>query len=49
MADESTTLPYPNLKVAQYYFQLTNQSLSHLHDGARKLFWEAVEKDGQSS
>lgn len=47
MADESTTLPYPNLKVSQYHYQLTNNELSHLHAEAGKGFWEAVEKDGE--
>jgi hypothetical protein len=47
MSDDSVPQPYPNIKLAQYAFQLQDPSLSHLHEAASKAFWEGVEKDGE--
>ena len=46
MAGEDDVLPVPNLKVAQYYFTLTNPSLSHLHATASEALQAAIEADG---
>ena len=47
MADDSVPLPYPNLKVTQYQFQI--QSVPRLHEQASSSFWKAVEEDGKSN
>lgn len=44
MADDSVPLPYPNLKVSTWYYQI--QHVDYKKDEAEKAFWEAVEKDG---
>lgn len=46
MADDSVPLPYPNLKVPTWYYQV--QHVDYKKDEAEKAFWEAVEKDGMS-
>jgi hypothetical protein len=46
MADESVPLPYPNLQVPTWHYQIT--SLPELKDQASSSFWKAVEEDGQS-
>ncbi len=46
MSDDSVPLPYPDLKLSHYAFQLQDPSLSHLHEAASKAFWEGIEKDG---
>lgn len=46
MADDSVPLPYPNLKVPTWYYQV--QHVDYKKDEAEKSFWEAVEKDGMS-
>jgi 26S proteasome regulatory subunit N7 len=46
MADDSAPLPYPNLKVTQWHFQL--QTVPRLHEQASSSFWKAVEEDGKS-
>ncbi|OWT40602.1 26S proteasome regulatory subunit N7 [Cryptococcus neoformans Bt1] len=43
MADDSVPLPYPNLKVPTWYYQV--QHVDYKKDEAEKAFWEAVEKD----
>ncbi|KIR97407.1 26S proteasome regulatory subunit N7 [Cryptococcus deuterogattii 2001/935-1] len=43
MADDSVPLPYPNLKVSTWYYQI--QHVDYKKDEAEKTFWEAVEKD----
>ncbi|ORX34753.1 26S proteasome subunit RPN7-domain-containing protein [Kockovaella imperatae] len=43
MADEHVPLPYPNLKVAQWHYQVT--SVPRLKDEASSSFWKAVEAD----
>lgn len=45
MADDSVPLPYPNLKVPQWQYQIA--SVPRLRDAASTSFWEAVEKDGE--
>lgn len=45
MADDSVPLPYPNLKVPQWQYQIA--SIPRLRDAASTSFWEAVEKDGE--
>jgi hypothetical protein len=47
MSDDSVPLPYPNLKLSHYAFQLQDSSLSNLHETAAKAFWEGIEKDGE--
>lgn len=39
-------LPYPNLKVPQWQFQLSN--IERLKDEASTSFWKAVEEDGEN-
>lgn len=46
MADDSVPLPYPNLKIPTWYYQI--QHVDYKKDEAEKTFWEAVEKDGKS-
>lgn len=45
MADDSVPLPYPNLKVPQWYYQLS--SVPRLKEEASTSFWKAIEADGQ--
>lgn len=44
MADDSVPLPYPNIKVPQWHYQIAN--VDRLRDEASTSFWAAVEKDG---
>jgi 26S proteasome regulatory subunit N7 len=46
MADDSTPLPYPNLKVPQWHYQI--QNVPRLKEQASSSFWKAVEEDGES-
>ena len=46
MADDDVPLPYPNLKVAQWHFQLTN--IDRLKEEASSSYWKAVDADGTS-
>lgn len=46
MAGEDDVLPIPNLKVAQYYFTLSNPKLAHLHENTGKELLKAIETDG---
>ncbi|TXT06068.1 hypothetical protein VHUM_03541 [Vanrija humicola] len=43
MADDSVPLPFPNLKVPQWHYQLVN--VDRLRDEATTAFWAAVEAD----
>ncbi|WWC66854.1 uncharacterized protein I206_100761 [Kwoniella pini CBS 10737] len=43
MADDGVPLPYPNLKVATWYYQINN--VERLKDEASTSFWKAVEED----
>ncbi|KAK1926071.1 26S proteasome subunit RPN7-domain-containing protein [Papiliotrema laurentii] len=43
MADDSTPLPYPNLKVPQWHYQI--QNVPRLKEQASSSFWKAVEED----
>ncbi|WWC85794.1 uncharacterized protein L201_000661 [Kwoniella dendrophila CBS 6074] len=43
MADDSVPLPYPNLKVPTWHFQINN--IDRLKEEASTSFWKAVEKD----
>lgn len=45
MADDSVPLPYPNLKVPQWQYQIV--SIPTLKDQASTSFWKAVEEDGR--
>jgi 26S proteasome regulatory subunit N7 len=45
---EEPVLPIPNLNVPQCLFGLSNPSLKHLHDKARKELLEGVKADGAS-
>lgn len=47
MADDSVPLPYPNLKVPQWRYQIVN--IPALKASASESFWKAVEADGQSA
>ena len=44
MADDSTPSPFPNLKVPQWHYQISN--VPRLKDQANSSFWKAVEDDG---
>ncbi|KAL1409683.1 proteasome regulatory particle subunit [Vanrija albida] len=44
MADDSVPLPFPNLKVPQWHYQIVN--VDRLRDEATTAFWAAVEADG---
>lgn len=44
MADDSVPLPYPNLKVPQWQYQIAN--VDRLRQEASDSFWAAVEADG---
>ncbi len=46
MSDDSVPLPFPNLKLAEYAFQLQRDELSHLHAEASKALWAGIEEDG---
>lgn len=46
MADDGVVLPYPNLKVPQWHFQIS--TVPRLKDEASTSFWKAVEEDGAS-
>ncbi|WRT63856.1 uncharacterized protein IL334_000781 [Kwoniella shivajii] len=43
MADDSVPLPFPNLKVPTWYYQINN--IDRLKDEASTSFWKAVEED----
>jgi 26S proteasome regulatory subunit N7 len=45
MADDSVPLPYPNLKVPQWQYQIAN--VDRLRDEATSSFWKIVEADGE--
>jgi 26S proteasome regulatory subunit N7 len=47
MADDSVPLPFPNLKVPQWHYQLTH--IERLRDEATTSFSKAVEQDGKSA
>jgi len=45
MADDDGVLPpFPNLKIPQWRYQMTN--VERLKDEASSSFWKAVEEDG---
>ena len=44
MADD-IVLPIPNLALPQNLFILSNQSLAHLHDNARKELFDGIKAD----
>ena len=44
MADDSVPLPFPNLKVPQWHFQM--DKIERLRENASTSFWKAVEEDG---
>lgn len=46
MAGEDDVLPIPNLKVAQYYFTLSNPKLANLHAETSESLLKAIEADG---
>ena len=46
MADDSVPLPYPNLKVPQWQYQIA--SIPRLKEQASSSFWKAIEEDGKS-
>lgn len=46
MADDAAPITI-NLKLQTYVFQLQDETLSHLHEEAKKLLWEGIEKDGE--
>ncbi|WWC58103.1 uncharacterized protein I303_100638 [Kwoniella dejecticola CBS 10117] len=43
MADDGVPLPYPNLKVSTWYYQINN--VDRLKEDASTSFWKAVEED----
>ncbi|WVR03629.1 hypothetical protein IAU60_000622 [Kwoniella sp. DSM 27419] len=43
MADDSVPLPYPNLKVPTWHYQLSH--IESIKEGASSSFWKAVEED----
>jgi len=45
MADDSVPLPYPNLKVPQWHYQIAN--VERLRPEASTALWEAIEADGK--
>lgn len=45
MADDSVPLPFPNLRVPAWQYQIT--SVPALKDQASSSFWKAVEEDGK--
>lgn len=45
MADDSVPLPYPNLKVPQWQYQIA--TIPRLKEQASSSFWKAVEEDGK--
>lgn len=49
MADVDSVPITIDLKLPQYAFQLQEESLSHLHEEARKGLWEGIEKYGESN
>ena len=46
MADDSVPLPFPNLKVPQWHYQMEN--IERMKDEASSSYWKAVEADGTS-
>ena len=46
MADDDVPAPFPNLKVPQWHFQMSN--VPKLKEEASASFWKAVEADGES-
>lgn len=47
MADDSVPLPYPNLKVPQWSYQI--QQIPRLAEEASSSLWKAIEADGELS
>lgn len=45
MADDSVPLPFPNLQVPQWHYQIANNE--RLRDEASSSLWKAIEKDGE--
>ena len=45
MADDSVPLPFPNLRVPTWQYQIA--SVPSLKDQASTSFWKAIEEDGQ--
>jgi 26S proteasome regulatory subunit N7 len=46
MAEDSVPLPFPNLSIPTWQYQIT--SVPELKDQASTSFWKAVEEDGIS-
>jgi 26S proteasome regulatory subunit N7 len=46
MAEDSVPLPFPNLSIPTWHYQIT--SVPELKDQASTSFWKAVEEDGMS-
>ena len=45
MADDNVPLPYPDIKIAQWHYQMN--SVPRLKEEASSSFWKAVEADGE--
>lgn len=46
MADDSVPLPFPNIKVPRWHYQI--EHVERLKGEAEERFWKAVEEDGTS-
>ena len=45
MADDSTPLPFPNIKIPQWHYQITH--VERLKEEAGEKFWKGIEEDGE--